>query len=166
MNGLLRTSILMMGLAAASLVPVAGSAQQIELGECRLSLFFANGAAGLTQQQRSAIAEFVAGSGPSVVSVVGYASTQGSSAANLRLSRTRASNVATVVEATGAQAAAQGQGEAGPGPASRRVDVVRDGCAVARLGPGIAGPVAAGAAALLLLLTDDSSSINTTGTTR
>lgn len=155
-------------LALGVALPMPVMAQSVQQDACRLSVFFPNGVSGITASQRNAITAFVQGSGDTPLSIVGYASSVGQAAANLRLSQTRASNVEGVVTSAGFGSAAQGQGEAGPGAANRRVDIVRSGCGqvVQRTsGLGAAAPAAAGGAALLLLLMGDNSSSSSTSST-
>lgn len=153
-------------LAAAALAATSGHAQNVQQQDCRLSVFFPINVSTPTSSQSAAIAAFVRGAQTGIIAINGYASDIGSAERNLVLSRARAQNVAAIVTSTGAQVAAQGFGESGPGAANQRTDVVRDDCAAeAALGPGIYLAPVAGLAGLLLLLGDDAvSTDSTTGT--
>lgn len=153
------------GLCAASVA----QAQNVQQQGCQLSVFFPINVSTPTASQSAAIANFVRGATTDIIAINGFASDIGSPGANQALSLARASNVGAVVTSTGYQVAAQGFGEAGPGPQYQRTDVVRDDCAretvatATDLGPGVfIAP--AGLGAVLLLLGDDSSSSGSTGT--
>lgn len=151
---------------AAAFAASSAQAQNVQQQDCRLSVFFPTNVSSPNATQSAAIVTFVGGARTGIIAINGFASNIGSAAANLALSRARAQNVAAIVTSTGAQVAAQGFGETGPGAANQRTDVVRDDCATeAALGPGIYVGSALGLAGLLLLLGDDSVSTgSTTGT--